>query len=1181
MSQWSGKKILGQMFAFLSSVQLAVVLLLSLAAVLALGTFLESAHDTPTAQHYVYQTSWFVALLGLLGLNVFCAGMSRWPWKRHHSGFLTVHLGILIILAGSLITLFWGYEGQLIIPEGEARSRFFLKESSLYFYDPSNGNLAELPADFQFDPPSVVEPVGDKVLNDILVKADGYLENAQMDTNYIEGEGEVFPGLEVNLMGSRAQLNEWLLAREPERQRISVGPAQLNFIEVPTAEDLKKILKDQSLRGPVLWVEGRLISLKGKMGAQIPISSGTLLVKNFFPDAAVIGGTISNRSEQYRNPGALIEFQGRDQILFSKYSHVPGVLLGAESHQINLKANPLSPNQVRLFYISDDLGKGDNELVLAKTDGGDVFYSLKGLEGWQSPQILQLKKKYPTGWMDFQFEVATALNRAEEKHQFRSVKIPQGKEGPPPAVRLHLARNGQIREFWLGRGQSQDVFLGGKSIKVAYALKSKPLGFEVHLEDFILGTYQGTQDPASYESQVKVTDSNQGHIQDVRIAMNQPLKRGPYKIFQASYQLNPDGADWTVLAVAYDPGIFVKYVGAIILILGIIIIFYFRRAYFPKPQKATKVAASESDGNFGSPLIGGTVVKTIITTLMMLSPFLPMKFGMAAEVVPLQPKAGFDFNDWAAITVLDGGRKKPLDSFARETVRDITGKEKFQGFSAVEILLAWTTQTPQWEQEALIQVNYRPVAEHLGLKLSGGRVAPKSLRENPEFQLFLQTVASRQQEGARLTPLEQEGGRLGKGLQDFYRIAEGSSLVIFPAAPEKWESLAQIASRYPEGSWREATPTVEAKVAAGVQGLLTAYYQGDADLFAKISPLLTKLLRDQGEMYQEYPSAKVQAREIFFNRLNPFQWAWVGYAVAAFLLALSWAGQNKWFYRSGLLLMVLAFGLHICGFILRILISGRAPVTNMYETVIWIPFGVVLFALILESIYRSRIFALAGAAMAALGLLVAQSAPHVLDPALDPLVPVLRNNFWLTIHVLTITVSYGAFTLALGVANVNGGFYLFGSQKTHALRQMNLFIYRAMQIGVVLLAAGTILGGVWADQSWGRFWGWDPKEVWALIALLGYLAILHGRFVGWIRGVGMTVSAILAYLLVLMAWYGVNFILGVGLHSYGFSSGGAKFVAVFTSVELLWVALILLKTKGGIGTKGQSSSTSNQGLVSS
>jgi ABC-type transport system involved in cytochrome c biogenesis permease subunit len=194
-------------------------------------------------------------------------------------------------------------------------------------------------------------------------------------------------------------------------------------------------------------------------------------------------------------------------------------------------------------------------------------------------------------------------------------------------------------------------------------------------------------------------------------------------------------------------------------------------------------------------------------------------------------------------------------------------------------------------------------------------------------------------------------------------------------------------------------------------------------------------------------------------------------------------------------------------------------------------------------------------------LILADSVPSILNPTIAPLVPVLRNNYWLTVHVLTITLSYAAFALALGVGHVSMGYYLFKPHETEKINRLNYFLYRSIQVGVVLLAAGTILGGVWANASWGRFWGWDPKEVWALIALLGYLSILHGRYAGWIKGFGLAVGSIVAFLLVMMAWYGVNFILGVGLHSYGFSSGGATMMVIFVGLELLWVGFATIRYK--------------------
>jgi ABC-type transport system involved in cytochrome c biogenesis permease subunit len=233
----------------------------------------------------------------------------------------------------------------------------------------------------------------------------------------------------------------------------------------------------------------------------------------------------------------------------------------------------------------------------------------------------------------------------------------------------------------------------------------------------------------------------------------------------------------------------------------------------------------------------------------------------------------------------------------------------------------------------------------------------------------------------------------------------------------------------------------------------------------------------------------------------------------------------------------------------------------MYESLIWVTFGMTVFALIFELIFKNRQFAIAGSVLAVIGFVLADNVPTVLDPSIQPLEPVLRSNFWLTIHVLTITLSYAAFLLSLGIGHIClWTLWAHGNDPDRLKRQTRL-LYRVVQVGVVMLAAGTILGGVWANYSWGRFWGWDPKETWALIALLGYVAILHGRLSGWLKDAGFTIGVVSAFLGVLMAWYGVNFVLGVGLHSYGFSKGGLPYVCTFVAAEILLVIAVGLKVK--------------------
>ena len=220
-------------------------------------------------------------------------------------------------------------------------------------------------------------------------------------------------------------------------------------------------------------------------------------------------------------------------------------------------------------------------------------------------------------------------------------------------------------------------------------------------------------------------------------------------------------------------------------------------------------------------------------------------------------------------------------------------------------------------------------------------------------------------------------------------------------------------------------------------------------------------------------------------------------------------------------------------------------------------------ALLFEFIYRAKYYLLAAAPLSILCLILADSLPAVLDPTISPLVPVLRDNFWLSVHVPTITLSYAGFALAYGLGHILLGHYLFAPQTKARIRSLSKWNYGVLQAGVLLLTTGIILGGIWAHFSWGRFWGWDPKETWALIALMCYVVPLHGRLVGWLKDFGMAVISVVSFNAVLMAWYGVNFVLGTGLHSYGFADGGSELVvASFVGLDLLFVLLATSKYKG-------------------
>ena len=287
--------------------------------------------------------------------------------------------------------------------------------------------------------------------------------------------------------------------------------------------------------------------------------------------------------------------------------------------------------------------------------------------------------------------------------------------------------------------------------------------------------------------------------------------------------------------------------------------------------------------------------------------------------------------------------------------------------------------------------------------------------------------------------------------------------------------------------------------------------------------------------------------------LEPFLWAWIIYVFALICLLMTALWARTPGYIATWILVLVGLFYEVYGFACRIIISGRPPVTDLYETVIWVSFIGMVFAIILEAVYRKRYFFYAGLPAAILTLIVADSDSTILDASINPLTAVLRNNMWLTIHVLTIVSSYAAFALTAALGHIALVMSFWGKRYAAAQNEVQFFIYRAMQIGIMLLATGTILGGVWANYSWGRFWGWDPKETWALITLLCYIALLHGRLAGWWRGFGLAVGSVVCFLSVMMSWYGVNFILGQNgksLHSYGLSTGGLSYATGFAALEV-------------------------------
>ena len=505
---------------------------------------------------------------------------------------------------------------------------------------------------------------------------------------------------------------------------------------------------------------------------------------------------------------------------------------------------------------------------------------------------------------------------------------------------------------------------------------------------------------------------------------------------------------------------------------------------------------------------------------------------------------GWSMAELEKIPVQAGGRIKSLSSYANDLIFSVTGSQSFHGWSSVELLLSFMVAAPEWQNVDLIQVTRADVKKQLGIDVSKRRFSLKTLATESSIDQYASTLPA-PEKGMEMTDRDKEVRTLLERIGVFRAVVSGEAWPVVPLKDAPGKSWAALAGIEPEGS----------RIRSFFRTLLVGYRDHDHEKFDQGVVGLSSEIRSQVDSTEQM-RAKV---EWLYLKVHPFLWAWIAYLVAAILLCMQVKGRLR---KVGLSVLWFGFAAHLVGFLARCFIASRPPVTNMYESVVWVALGVIVFGLWLVRKSESKFVLGVCSALATLCLIAADSAPSVMDPAIRPLVPVLRSNYWLLVHVLTITLSYAAFAIAFGISNFTLWHYAKDETgRRSTILELNQFAYRAMQIGVVLVAAGTILGGIWADESWGRFWGWDPKEVWALIVLMTYIALLHARMTGWVGHFGFAVAGVLCFLSVLMAWYGVNFVLGVGLHTYGFSTGGRGTVFGIVVAELAYVGVMVTRRK--------------------
>ena len=581
--------------------------------------------------------------------------------------------------------------------------------------------------------------------------------------------------------------------------------------------------------------------------------------------------------------------------------------------------------------------------------------------------------------------------------------------------------------------------------------------------------------------------------------------------------------------------------------------------------------------------------------------------SIALNWLPLKNgKDDFDLTNFRKIPVLVGGRVKPLDTVARNSLLIIHGKQELRleggrRLSAMQWLTEVLFNAPVADQYPVFIVQN---AEVLGL--FGWEQSDRKYFSFAEFTPFLKQIDEQAAQSDKLEAVQRSAYQSAilnlrnglalyqrlknsiqpEGAQDFAAELQGFESSIPGAAKAareremgenfdraKLNDVAELVQRYERLSemaymlavpprelrepWRSVGDSLLHSIGTGeIHPVLTEYAMigdgyraGDRLLFNQHVDLMANWFA------KEKPNAtKRTSFEFLFNRLQPFSQSMALYVLAFLLACASWLGGSPALRRSAFYLLLLALAIHTFGLVSRMYLQERPPVTNLYSSAIFIGWGAVIVSLILERIFRDGIGAACAGAIGFVTLIIAHHLAGSGD-TLEMLQAVLDTNIWLATHVVAITTGYSAMFLAGMLAII----YVVRGVFTRSLKKQTADSLARMTYGVVCFATlfsfvGTVLGGIWADQSWGRFWGWDPKENGAVLIVLWCAIILHARWGGFIRQRGLMIMAIFGNVVTSFSWFGVN-MLGVGLHSYGFMQKAFPWLVGFMVSQFALMAI--------------------------
>jgi cytochrome c-type biogenesis protein CcsB len=709
------------------------------------------------------------------------------------------------------------------------------------------------------------------------------------------------------------------------------------------------------------------------------------------------------------------------------------------------------------------------------------------------------------------------------------------------------------------RGQRTGVvkvlnFKDGIKVSLAYGSRPLTIPFEIKLNDFILKRYAGSMAPSSYSSKITLIDKANNKKFDFHIYMNHILHYDGYKFFQSSYDPDEKG---TVLSVNHDTGYIPTYIGYFLLTLGLIMNLFDKDSRF---RKLTKYIAKMNNSmvlmialliGYSTSAYSDTNIKNTSDVVKYLENYKVQSKEVADQFGHLVVQASM-------------GTMKPIDSLSIDILHKLTRKGSFLGMDANQVVLGMLARPDIWKDIKILKIKTPKLKKYLGLPKSRQYVAFSEILTNNNYKLRDILEKVNKIDPNKRGTFEKDVIRLDERLNIVYMIFYSDIFKIFPTINDnnnKWQSpITALKTR--TGKDKEAVRFLTTTFIGGVA-------QGDYKQAEKGIQLISLYQQKLGKNI--IPSQEKINAEITFNKLDIFPRLTIAYLILGllmFILAfitvfnqkLSSKKLNSFlFIILATLLIIQTFGMGV-----RWYISGHAPWSNTYESLVYIAWSTMFAGVVF---FRKSLLALsATVVMSAIFMFVAHLSG--IDPQITNLVPVLKS-YWLTIHVAIITGSYGFLGLGAMLGFMTLILFIFRDKSKpyidKTIKHITAINEASLIIGLSALVVGNFLGGVWANESWGRYWGWDPKETWAYVSIVVYIIVLHLRLVPKLnRPFIFAVSSTLAFASILMTYFGVNFYLS-GMHSYATGDPVPIPTWVYIVTAMVFVVISIASRKRDLG----------------